>query len=558
LLSIKGNHTVSHISSIHQLFEKQVAKTPEAIAVVFGQDQLTYQELDQKANQLADYLRSEQRKVYSIYQTTKAEFLVGICVERSLEMIVGILGILKASGAYVPLDPSYPLERLSYMIGDSRIKILLTQKKLVDNFLEYDGEIICLDTDWKNIECQKAENIVNITTSETLAYIIYTSGSTGKPKGVMVTHGNLIHSTQARINYYQESLNSYLLLSSFGFDSSVAGIFWTLCVGGKLLLPLSNFQTNPLDIIDLISQHNISHLLCLPSLWKLLLTQDDSHKLASLQVVIVAGEVCPLDLVTLHYNNLSNTSLYNEYGPTEATVWSTVYQCQSEDSYAKVPIGRAISNSQIYILDSDFKPVSMGSIGEICIGGLGITKGYLHRPELTREKFIVNPFVGSQNKTQEFIYKTGDLAKYLPDGNIEFIDRVDNQVKIRGFRLELGEIEAVLSQHPQVNQVAIIALTEDLGDKRLVAYVVPKNDIDEEVQKEQVAQWQEVDNAIYSQSNDVGDPTLNLIGWNNSYDGKAIPEAQNARLGETNKRSHLKSKSSTCFRIRLRYRYVTV
>ena len=526
MLSIKGNHTVSHISSIHQLFEKQVAKTPEAIAVVFGQDQLTYQELDQKANQLADYLRSEQRKVYSIYQTTKAEFLVGICVERSLEMIVGILGILKASGAYVPLDPSYPLERLSYMIGDSRIKILLTQKKLVDNFLEYDGEIICLDTDWKNIECQKAENIVNITTSETLAYIIYTSGSTGKPKGVMVTHGNLIHSTQARINYYQESLNGYLLLSSFGFDSSVAGIFWTLCVGGKLLLPSSNFQTNPLDIIDLISQHNISHLLCLPSLWKLLLTQDDSHKLASLQVVIVAGEVCPLDLVTLHYNNLSNTSLYNEYGPTEATVWSTVYQCQSEDSYAKVPIGRAISNSQIYILDSDFKPVSMGSIGEICIGGLGITKGYLHRPELTREKFIVNPFVGSQNKTQEFIYKTGDLAKYLPDGNIEFIDRVDNQVKIRGFRLELGEIEAVLSQHPQVNQVAIIALTEDLGDKRLVAYVVPKNDIDEEVQKEQVAQWQEVDNAIYSQSNDVGDPTLNLIGWNNSYDGKAIPEAE--------------------------------
>ena len=526
MLSIKGNHTVSHISSIHQLFEKQVAKTPEAIAVVFGQDQLTYQELDQKANQLADYLRSEQRKVYSIYQTTKAEFLVGICVERSLEMIVGILGILKASGAYVPLDPSYPLERLSYMIGDSKIKILLTQKKLVNNFLEYDGEIICLDTDWKNIECQKAENIVNITTSETLAYIIYTSGSTCKPKGVMVTHGNLIHSTQARINYYQESLNSYLLLSSFGFDSSVAGIFWTLCVGGKLLLPSSNFQTNPLDIIDLISQHNISHLLCLPSLWKLLLTQDDSHKLASLQVVIVAGEVCPLDLVTLHYNNLSNTSLYNEYGPTEATVWSTVYQCQSEDYYAKVPIGRAISNSQIYILDSDFKPVSMGSIGEICIGGLGITKGYLHRPELTREKFIVNPFVGSQNKTQEFIYKTGDLAKYLPDGNIEFIDRVDNQVKIRGFRLELGEIEAVLSQHPQVNQVAIIALTEDLGDKRLVAYVVPKNDIDEEVQKEQVAQWQEVDNAIYSQSNDVGDPTLNLIGWNNSYDGKAIPEAE--------------------------------
>ena len=515
---------MSNINSIHQLFEKQVAKTPEAVAVVFGQDQLTYQELNRKANQLAHYLRSEQSKFTSIYQTTKTEFLVGICVERSWEMIVGILGILKAGGAYVPLDPSYPLERLAYMLKDSGIKILLTQKKLVNKFLEYDKEIICLDSDWKNIECQKTKNIIDINTPENLAYIIYTSGSTGNPKGVMVTHGNLIHSTQARINYYQESLNSYLLLSSFGFDSSVAGIFWTLCVGGKLVLPSSNFQTNPLEIIDLVNQHNISHLLCLPSLWKLLLTQDDFQKLASLQVVIVAGEVCSSDLVSLHFNHLKNTFLYNEYGPTEATVWSTVYQCQPEDSSAKVPIGCPINNTQIYILDSNLKPVSIGSIGEIYIGGSGIAKGYLNRPELTKEKFIINPFVDSNNQAQELLYKSGDLAKYLPDGNIEFIDRVDNQVKIRGFRLELGEIEAVLSQHPQVNQVATIALTEDSGDKRLVAYIVPKNDIDEEAQKEQVAQWQEIDNAIYSHSHHVGDPTLNLIGWNNSYDGKPIPE----------------------------------
>lgn len=517
---------MSHISSIHQLFETQVAKTPEALAVVFGQGQLTYQQLDQKANQLAHYLRSEQRHGFSGCQSVKAGFLVGICVERSWEMIVGILGILKAGGAYVPLDPSYPLERLAYMLKDSEIKILLTQKKLVNKFLEYDKEIICLDTDWQDIEYQKTDKIVNVTTPQNLAYIIYTSGSTGKPKGVMVTHGNLIHSTQARINYYQESLKSYLLLSSFGFDSSVAGIFWTLCVGGKLLLPSSNFQTNPLEIIDLVSQQNVSHLLCLPSFWKLLLTQHNFQKLASLQVVIVAGEVCFQDLVDLHYKTLKNTSLYNEYGPTEATVWSTVYKCQPEESLARVPIGSPIINTQIYILDSHLKPVSVGSIGEIYIGGSGITLGYLNRPELTREKFIVNPFVEIKNPDGEFLYKTGDLAKYLPDGNIEFIDRVDNQVKIRGFRLELGEIEAVLSQHPQVNQVATIALTEESGNKRLVAYIVPKNGIDEEAQKEQVAQWQEVDNAIYSQSNEVCDPTLNLIGWNNSYDGKPIPEAE--------------------------------
>ncbi len=522
---MKSNHILSHISSIHELFEKQVVKTPEAVAVVFGQDQLTYQDLNQKANQLAHYLRFRTKKT-STDQTTKTEFLVGICVERSWEMIVGILGILKAGGAYVPLDPSYPLERLAYLLKDSGIKILLTQKKLFNIFLDYDEEIICLDTDWKNIESQKATNIIDITAPDNLAYIIYTSGSTGKPKGVMVTHGNLIHSTQARINYYQEPLNSYLLLSSFGFDSSVAGIFWTLCVGGKLLLPSSNFQTNPLEIIDLVDQHHISHLLCLPSLWKLLLTQDHLQKLASLQVVIVAGEVCSSDLVDLHYNHLKNTSLYNEYGPTEATVWSTVYKCQPEDSYRKVPIGRAINNTQIYILDSHLKPVSIGSVGEIYIGGHGITKGYLNRPELTQEKFIINPFVASHNPSQELLYKSGDLAKYLPDGNIEFIDRVDNQVKIRGFRLELGEIEAVLSQHSQVHQVATIALTEDSGDKRLVAYIVPKNDIDEEAQREQVAQWQEIDNAIYSQSNNVSDRTLNLIGWNNSYDGKPIPEEE--------------------------------
>ncbi|NES02959.1 MAG: amino acid adenylation domain-containing protein [Okeania sp. SIO2F4] len=507
---------------IHQLFEQQVENTPDKLAVNFEAESLTYRELNQKACKLANYLQ---------YLEIKPNTLIGICLERSLEMVIGIIGILKAGGAYVPLDPSYPQERLNYMLSDSGVKIVLSQNKIVEKLSEYDGKIICLDADWENIKLQSDRNIANVCNLKNIAYVIYTSGSTGKPKGVLVTHRNLLHSTQARINYYQEPLSSYLLLSSFAFDSSVAGIFWTLCVGGTLILSLPNFQKNPIQIVDLVSQYKISHLLCLPSLFKLLLNRDNSTKLASLKVVIVAGEVCPVDLVSLHYNNLENTSLYNEYGPTEATVWSTVYKCQPEESITKVPIGRPISNVQTYILDSNLQPVSIGVVGEIYIGGAGITKGYLNRPELTKEKFIVNPFIETllpplREHEMSLLYKTGDLAKYLPDGNIEFIDRVDRQVKIRGFRLELGEIEAVLNQHPQVEQSAVLAMTEDSGDKRLVAYIVLKDGIEKETQSELVQEWQEIDNAIYSQSTSIKDSTLNLIGWNDSYDGKPIPEEE--------------------------------
>ena len=499
---------------IHFFFEEQAVKNPDRVAVSFQKQFLTYRELDEKASLLACYLQS-----LGICADTK----IGICLSRSLELIVGILGVLKAGGAYVPLDPSYPQERLNYIIDDANLKILLTQKILVDKLSEYDGRLVSLDSDWSTIEAQRNRDLVDVSSLDNLAYIIYTSGSTGKPKGVLVTHGNLAHSTYARLNYYLEPVKSYLLLSSFGFDSSVAGIFWTLSVGGTLVLPSANFQENILEIIDLIEEHNISHLLCLPSLWKLLLNRDSSPRLSSLKVVIVAGEVCPVDLISLHFNNLADTSLYNEYGPTEATVWSTVYKCETKDSLEKVPIGCPISNVLVYILNSDLEPVSVGDIGEIYLGGKGITKGYLNRPELTRKKFITNPFA---DNCSPVLYKTGDLARYLPDGNIEFIDRIDNQVKIRGFRFELGEIEAVLHQHPQVEQCAVIAMADNGEDKRLVAYVVGDGSIDRATQTEQVKQWEEVDNAVYTQYSIVEDPTLNLIGWNDSYDGKPIPVEQ--------------------------------
>ena len=502
---------------IHQLFAEQATSTPDKLAVVFAEQSLTYQELNQQAEGLAHYLQS---------LGVTADTLIGIAVERSLDMVVGILGILKAGGAYVPLDPSYPQERLDYMLADSGVKILLTQSQLVEQFSEYKGKIISLDADWDKIALTGDRSIINSTNPENLAYVIYTSGSTGKPKGVLVNHGNLVHSTHARLNYYPESLNSYLLLSSFAFDSSVAGIFWTLSTGGTLILPSANFQQNPLEIVDLVAQYNISHLLCLPSLWKLLLEQDESGGLASLKVVIVAGEVCKSNLVELHERHLTDTNLYNEYGPTEATVWSTVHHCQPQTDSTRVPIGYPIDNVEIYILDSHLQPVPIGVVGEIYIGGAGITKGYLNRPQLTKEKFIPHPFLAVASHATSLLYKTGDLGRYLGDGKVEFIDRLDNQLKIRGFRLELGEIDTVLSQHPQVKQTVVVARETDSGDKQLVAYVVPQEEIDKEAQREQVAQWQEIDDAIYSQSTSVEDPTLNLIGWNNSYDGQPIPEEE--------------------------------
>ncbi|AFZ12486.1 amino acid adenylation domain protein [Crinalium epipsammum PCC 9333] len=457
--------------SINELFETQVQKTPDAVAVVFGEQQLTYQQLNNQANQLAHYLQT---------LGVKPDVFVGICVERSLEILVGILGILKAGGAYVPLDPTFPKERIKFMLEDAQVQVLLTQEKLLAglaNLSVIAGEpstngkpkVVCLDRDWDAIALHQ-HNPVNHLTSGNLAYVIYTSGSTGKPKGVLITHKNLIHSTIARINYYGEPVSRFLLLSSFAFDSSVAGIFWTLCQGGSLFLPPEGLQKDLLQLNQLITQNQISHLLTLPSVYALLLEQSQTQQLTSLSTVIVAGESCPKELIAQHNQLLSQTSLLNEYGPTEGTVWSSVYNCNSDCPNNIVPIGQPIANTQIYILDANLKLVPIGVLGEAYIGGIGLARGYLNRPDLTAEKFISNFF---SNTPGTRLYKTGDLARYLPDGNIEFIGRIDTQVKIRGFRIELGEIEAVAIQHPGVREIVVIALEDIPGNKQLVAYVVP-------------------------------------------------------------------------------------
>jgi amino acid adenylation domain-containing protein len=440
---------------IHTLFENQCDSTPNSIAVVFESQQLTYAELNTQANQLAHHLQTV---------GVRPEMPVAICMERSLEMIVGILGILKAGGAYVPLDPTYPSDRLAFILQDTQSPVLLTQHGLIDKLPDHQhAKALCLDADRESWSNASPANPISDVTSDRLAYIIYTSGSTGQPKGVMVTHQNLVHSTTARFNYYHEPLSNFLLLSSFSFDSSIAGIFWTLCQGATLVLPQPNMQQDPGKIVHLIAQQQISHLLCLPSLYALVLAQAPPQQLASLRTAIVAGELCLATLVNLHYEQLPQATLFNEYGPTEATVWSSVHRCQPQDLELSVPIGHPISNTQIYLLDDQQRLVPIGVPGELYVGGEGVARGYLNRPDLTSEKFVTNPF--SDQPTAR-LYRTGDLARYRPDGSLEFLDRIDQQVKIRGFRIELGEIEGILTQHPHIQDAVVLSWADPAGIHR--------------------------------------------------------------------------------------------
>jgi len=443
---------------LQQLFEQQVELTPNAVAAVFEQQSVSYADLNAKANQLAHFLRGK---------GVGAEVPVGLCVERSLTMVIGLLGILKAGGAYVPLDPDYPDERLRYMVQDIQTPILLTQQLLVEKLPGCGAEIICLDQRWPEIGQYPSHNPAVENNPLDLAYIIYTSGSTGKPKGVMVSHRNAVHSTSARFSAYRDRVQAFLLLSSFAFDSSIAGIFWTLGQGGCLCLPSHNGAKDPVMLGRIMARQQVSHLLALPSLYALLLKQLPAQ-LQSLKTVIVAGESCPTEVVKQHYAVLPEVYLYNEYGPTEATVWSSVYPAGIDDIDRPLSIGRPIDNVQIYLLDRTGSPVPVGVQGELYVGGAGVARGYLNHPELTAEKFVPNPF----NEAGSRLYKTGDLARYRPDGNIEFLGRVDHQVKIRGFRIELGEIETRLLAYPEVIETAVLAREDQSGNKQLIAYVV--------------------------------------------------------------------------------------
>lgn len=442
--------------------------------MISDKTRLTYRQLEDRSDDLARHLCS--------LGVTRGS-LVGLCVERSPEMIIALLAILKAGGAYVPLDPAYPEARLRYLLEDARLRWVLADGKSPTgggpSLLPV--EIIPLaDALLAGSRADAAPSLpAPAVCPEDAAYIIYTSGSTGRPKGVVVTHANLLHSTNARLSYYREPLSAFLLLSSFAFDSSVAGIFWTLCAGGTLVLPEPGAERDCFEINRLTAGHRVSHLLCLPSLYLRLLDHAAALR-GSLRVAIVAGEPCPPAVVRRHFGTLPDTALYNEYGPTEATVWSTVHRAEpganagvgagvGEDPAASVPIGFPIPGATIRLLRTDSNEVPRGETGEIYIGGPGVAQGYLHRPELTNERFLL--IDGAR------LYRTGDLGRRRPDGALEFIGRIDHQVKIRGFRIEPGEIEAMLREHPEVYDAAVVA-RERQGESELIAYVITGNGSD--------------------------------------------------------------------------------
>ncbi|WP_375509328.1 amino acid adenylation domain-containing protein [uncultured Nostoc sp.] len=454
--------TILPYQCIHHWFELQSDHTPENIAVRFQTQQLTYAELNTRANQLAHYLQK---------QGVGSDVLVGICVERSLEMVIGVLGILKAGGAYVPIDPIYPKERQAFILGDTQAPVLLTQQSLVAEIPTEGIKVICLDTDWEVIADECAENPTSQTTALNLAYVIYTSGSTGKPKGTLIPHQGLVNylnwCTQA---YAVEQGDGTLVHSSLAFDLTITSLFSPLLVGCRVdLLP----EDQGIETLsNSLRHHSNLSLVKITPVHLELLNQQISPKEAGgrTRAFIIGGENLLANSITFWQKAAPDTMLVNEYGPTETVVGCCIYKVPSSEQLSgSVPIGHPIANTKLYVLNQHCQLVPIGMAGELYIGGLGIARGYLHRPDLTAEKFVPNPF---SNEPGERLYKTGDLVRYRADGTLEFLGRRDDQVKIRGFRIELGEIESVLSEYSGVQETVVIAREDVPGNQRLVAYIV--------------------------------------------------------------------------------------
>ena len=513
---------------IHQLFEEQVNRTPNAVARVYGNQQLTYQQLNTRANQLAHYLRS---------LGVGADVLVGLCVERSLSMVVGLLGILKAGGAYVPLDPEYPQDRLSFMLEDAQVSLLLTQQQLVESLPQHQAHIVCLDTDWEKIAIECELNLENTSTPDNLAYVIYTSGSTGKPKGVLVNHSNvarLFAATDFWYNFNQDDV--WTLFHSYAFDFSVWEIWGALLYGGRLVVVPYLVTRDPESFYELLCQEKVTVLNQTPSAFRQLIQAEQSIATAGdlkLRLVIFGGEALEIKSLQPWFERHGDSlpQLVNMYGITETTVHVTYRPLSKADlNHTASLIGRPIPDLQVYVLDEHKQLVPIGVPGEMYVGGEGVTRGYLNRPELTDERFISHPF---SNHDKARLYKTGDKARYLPNGELEYLGRIDNQVKIRGFRIELGEIEVVLSHHPLVQESVVVIREDTPGDKRLVAYLVPaihQKTLPQQVaqwQTEYVSDWQRFYEQAYSQrSASTDDLTFNITGWNSSYARQPIPSGE--------------------------------
>jgi amino acid adenylation domain-containing protein len=498
---------------VHHLFEEQVERFPDNIAAVVGDEQLTYRELNQRANQLAHHLQT---------LGVGPEVLVGLFMERSLEMVVGLLGILKAGGAYLPLDPKYPPERLAMMVTEAQPLVLLSQNQLLDSLPGTCAKIIALDKDWTTN--QPLTNPTSTVKPDHLAYVIYTSGSTGRPKGVQIIHAaltNFLTSMQQRPGLTRQ--DAFVAVTTLAFDIAALEIYLPLIVGAKLIIAPQDSVADGSRLRNLLNDHKATVMQATPTTWRLLLLSGWQNETGL--KILCGGEVFPNELAKQLV--AVSDSVWNLYGPTETTIWSTVYQVK-EVTNKPIAIGKAIANTSIYVLNQHLEPVPIGSAGDLYIGGAGLARGYLNRPEETAEKFIANPFGTGR------LYKTGDVARWRPDGNLEFLGRADDQVKLRGFRIELGEIEAVLSQHSAVEQ-ALVALkerTED--DKQLVAYVKPtRQSVETTRAAAHVNLWQTLYDQTYSQA-EPQVPTFNIAGWKSSYTGQPIaPEDMREWVDET-------------------------
>jgi amino acid adenylation domain-containing protein len=462
LFSFNNNKTIElQYKCIQHWFEQQCKHTPNSIAIVYKNQQLTYQELNNRANQLAHYLQQ---------LGVSPDVMVGICVERSPLMVIGLLAILKAGGAYVPIDPSYPLERKSYILNDSQMPVLLTQEHLMANLPENEIKIICIDRDLPLVNQQQTENPVTKTTELNLAYVIYTSGSTGKPKGTLIPHQGLVNYLNwCTLAYAVEQGVGTLVHSPLGFDLTITSLLSPLLVGRTVeLLP----EEQGIEALSqaLSKSSNLSLVKITPAHLELLKQQLSKENLANkTKAFIIGGENLLAENITFWQDVAPDTILVNEYGPTETVVGCCVYQVPvGKRSSGSIPIGKPIANTQLYVLDQYLQPVPIGVPGELHICGIGLARGYLNQAELTALKFIPNPF---SNKEGNRLYKTGDLVRHLPTGDIEYIVRIDNQVKIRGFRVELGEIEAAINTHPSVSASVVIVREDKPGKQDLVAYV---------------------------------------------------------------------------------------
>ncbi|MCH8623098.1 amino acid adenylation domain-containing protein, partial [Undibacterium sp. TS12] len=448
----------TEFSSILAAMTEQALRTPDATALICGEESINYRDLESRANQLSHYLRS---------LGVGPDVPVGICMERSSDMLVAVLGILKAGGAYVPIDPSYPAQRIAYLLDDAMTPVLISHARLMDHLPSHWSHVVQIDSDWPQIASLPTTAPVLRIGREHLAYIIYTSGSTGRPKGVQVRHGGLAASNATRIDYYGTP-ESVILLPSISFDSSVAVIFWAWCTGASICIPEHGLERDLDHLAALIQRHQLRTWLSVPSLYEAVL---DTHaeKLSSLRLVISAGEALTLALQLKHFSQCPQAAFYNEYGPTEASVWTSVALLHAaEQSPQPVSIGAPIRSARVYVLDEQLQPVPVGVAGELYIAGQGLARGYLNDRSLSATRFVADPFRQDGSR----MYRSGDKVRWKVDGQLDFLGRADQQVKLRGFRIELGEIEAVLMDQPGISRAAVCARPDKSGQLHLFAYLV--------------------------------------------------------------------------------------